>query len=247
MLLKKFSVAALLGGLLVLSGCGGGGGTDDKDPQVYFVNGSADSIALNFTMDDVAADTNVPYLGGSGGWRTYDFKEESTDGYDVAVLATDTLFEFDRFAQVFQRDTQTVVFAIGQRTIAPGEDAKRLRLIPGLINNVRPNGNKARLFVLHGFNRAAGLNTPAIVFKNPGDIPQYQTPPIEYATSAILETDSGTFTFEARRADGEAIYATASQTLEPGGVYLVSVTGIENDPDPNKRPRITFLSLPTRL
>lgn len=246
MLLKKFLVALLLAGSLVIAGCGGGGGSDDDtNPEVYFVNGSSDSIGLDFLMDQVVDTANAAYLGGSGGWKRYEFRGDDVQGYDVAVRASDTGFEFDRIAQVFQRDTSTAILAIGQRTIAPGEDLKRLRTVAFNINRVRPNGNKCRLVFVHAFNRFTGFSTPAIVMKNPGDTPQYQTGIINYGTSSVLETDSGTFTFQARRADGEAIYATATENLVAGSVYLVMVTGVESDSDPNRRPRITFISLPT--
>ena len=245
MQLMKFAVAVLVAGCFALIGCGGGGGVDDTNPELYFFNGSSDSLGLDFTMDEVVDTANAPYLGGSNGWKSYEFRGEDVQGYDVAVRANNTGFEFDRLAEVFQRDTSTMVMAIGQRTIAPGEDLKRLRLISFNVNRIRPNGNKCRLIVVHAFNRFTGFSTPAIVVKNPGDIPQYQTGPIDYGTTSLLETDSGTFTFEARRADGEAVYATATENLVAGSVYLVTVTGVESDADPNRRPRITFVSLPT--
>jgi len=244
MQLSKFCVAVLVAGALALTGCGGSSVTDDLDPEVYFVNGSSDSIALNFTMDEILEAGNVSYLGGSGGWIIKEFKDETQQGYDVAVSAVDTGTEFDRIAQVFQQDTSSLIVAIGQRTFAPGEDIKRLRLINFTVNRQQPNGNRCRLIVLHAFNRFPGFNTPAILFKNPGDNPQYQVGPIDYGTNSTLDIDAGTHTFEARRADGEAVYATATQNLN-AGVYLVMVTGVESDPDPNRRPRISFISLPT--
>ncbi|MBX3112906.1 MAG: DUF4397 domain-containing protein [Fimbriimonadaceae bacterium] len=236
-------VAALL--FMGLSGCGGsGGGFVDADPRVFFLNASTDAGASDFLVDDTAKATGLDFMGKSADWVQLGLQDNtSTGGYDISVAPTGGGLDYDRVAQQLTANSSTVLALVGEKTPADGDSAKILRLVSFTVNRVQPNTGKARLVVFNAFNRSTGQGTPAIILKNPGENPQFQSGAVNPGESATMEVDAGTFTWEAKRSDAEAVYATATSTVASGKLYLVVVAGVEGNADAAKQPKITFVPL----
>ncbi len=234
--------------VVLLAGCGGGGGTSSgSDPTVYFIDASADAGLIDFLLNGVFKETGIDYLDTSTDFSSIPFISDASGAYDLVIQENGTGLDLDAENRVFQRDTDSVVMAIGLRNFAVGEELKRMRSVVMSVDRDAPTGNKARLYVVHAFVREAGQATPQIKFQNAGDTPQFFTGAIDFAGAATLTVDSGTMDWWAKREDatGDVIYAQATVTLDPSSVYVVLVSGIENDADVNKQPKLTFIKLTT--
>ena len=232
----------------LLCGCGGGGGTGSgKDPNVYFVNASADAGDSDFLTNDVVREAALPYTSGSADFITLAFVSDGSGGYEVMARQTSSGDVLDVENRPFFKDTDTVLVGVGLKTVALGEELKRYRFVDIDVDRTAPNGNKARLYIVHGFTRETGQATPQIIFQNAGDNPQFATSGIDFGSFAQLLVDSGTMEWWAKREDSTSavVYASATVTLDPASVYVVLVSGIENDPDPAKQPALTFIKIPT--
>jgi len=235
-------VAALL--FMGLSGCGGGGGGFvDSDPRVFFLNASTDAGAVDFLVDDAKKAPGLDFMGKSADWVQLGTLASTTGGYDIAAAPSAGGLEYDRVAQLLAGNSSTVFALVGERTPSDSDPSKILRLVSFTLNRVQPTTGKSRLVIFNAFNRSAGQGTPSIILKNPGDNPQFQSGAINPGESTTLEIDAGTFTWDAKRSDAEAVYATATATVESGKLYLVVVAGTEGDADATKQPKITFVPL----
>jgi hypothetical protein len=216
----KVGIVAVAAIAMVACGGGGGGGNANK-PRIRYVNASADSTALTYTLDGEVKASGVTYLGLSP-----NFEEEEQASYDVAVHEDGDNPDFDAITASFGNDKEYLMAAVGLENPG-GEPLKRLRLFGLEISLTAPNGNQSRIYVLHAFNRAAGLETPAIDLRNPGDNPQYTVTNIAYGSIGTLDIDASTQTFVARRNASESVYATNTGTFAAGGIYLAIVGGVE--------------------
>lgn len=231
---------------LILTGCGGGGGSSVIDPRLYFVNASPDVGSVQFRLNDEAKLTSAGYLGHSTAFQDVKFQGSDVGGYDVSVnTQSPPNTTLVRTAQVFNPNTDTLVVAHGLQNYV-GEDLKRLRLDTVNVNRQIVNGNRARLIIFHGFERKAGFGTPNILFKSPGENPQVQSSSIAPGSSTTLEVDSGTNDWDIQRDGTTFVYASATLTFQPGGVYLVMVSGLEDAALPTNQVKITAISLPTK-
>lgn len=244
-MIKRVSTLALGLVALTLCGCGGSSGNSvSSKPEVLFLNASADAPNLSFRLDDGNFATNLAYLGTPGALREIDFRSPAVDGWDVSLHLATTGAEIDRAAIVFNQFTENIVVAHGLQNFGT-EPLKRLRFSTFTIDRSRPNGNRAKLIIFHAAERSVGLDTTQITFKTPGDNALFSASPIGAGQSTVLNTDSGNLTFEARNTGTQGNFTTGSQTLAPGGVYLVLIAGLENDPT---RPiSINFFQLPSTL
>lgn len=245
-MLKRFALLVGVTLALCLFGCGGGGsGTSDTDFRIFFLNASPDAGAVDFKMNDEIAENDIPYKGTSSLFLTYEFLEDDTDGYDISIHDGTSDLELVRQAKKFGQDTENIGIAYGIRNFVAGDDLKRFRLALFTVNRTAVNGNRARLVVFHGIERAPGSATPKVIFKNPGSNPQFQTPAIDVGGTAVIEVDSGSQSWEVKRADTDGIFATTTFNLEAGAVYIVVLSGIENDPIVGNQPSINFVKLET--
>lgn len=246
---KIFAIAGLSLGLL-FAGCGGAGGSDPSTfPTLIFVNASADTTALDLWLNETALATDFQYLEANADFVPFEFLSDDEGAYDVVTQDTGTAEVYDSQNLVFPRDTHTIIVALGMQNFGT-EFLKRLQSVFVPIDRTAPNGNKAKLFVVHGFVREAGFSTPQIEFQNPGDNPQFFTPAIDFGSFEEITVDSGMMDWVAIRegsgGTGSAVvYASTTETLDPGSIYLVLVSGIENDGIPARQPKITFIELAT--
>lgn len=226
-------------------GCGGGGGgTDTPKPEIFVVNACTDGGALQMRMDDNPFLSSLNYLTRSTDFFAIDFRGPDIDGWDVSVHDNGTGDELTRIAKVFNNDTDNIVLFHGLRNFGTEFD-KRLRTTTFTVNRKVLNGNRARLIVVHAMERSTGLATPSIRFKNPGDNPLFATNDIAPGGTGIIEVDSGTQTWDVQRSGTQGVFFSNSLTLDPGKVYLVLVSGVENDPVTANQVKFTAISLPT--
>ncbi len=227
---------------LSMVGCGGSGGGVPAvaKPVARYVNASPDSTALDFLLNDKVKATSLPF-GGS----TADFAEiQPPLNFDLIAQEHGQVDQLVDEVFTPANGHSFVLVAVGLEN-PQGEELKRIRFATLDVDRTVPNGNKARLIVLHAFNRPTGFDTPNIDFQTPGDNPQFSLSDISFAASKTIVVDSGTQTFQARRAGSGQIYAEKSLVLDPGKVYLVIVNGIQDEVGA-KAPDITLIPLSTK-
>jgi hypothetical protein len=231
----KTSVVLVAALSMFACGGGGGGGGIESKPRIRYVNASADTSPLTFTLDGNDQATGIAYLGLSA------LQQQEQNTYDLAVREDGSNPDFDAIATVFQNDREYIVAAIGLENFG-AEPLKRVRLFTPEINLTAPNGNRSRIHVLHAFNRSTGLETPAIDMRNPGDNPQYKVENIGYGSIGTLEIDASSQTFVVRRNASESVYVTNTATFDGGGIYLAIVSGVEAEVGA-LAPTLTFVKL----
>ena len=175
------------------------------------------------------------------------FEFKSGDGWDVSLHLSAGGTEIDRQSLVFPQNSDSMVIAHGIENYSVGEELKRLRFTPISVDRLQPNGNKARLIIFHGFERSLGNSTPAVEFRNPSETPLYNTGSINPGASSTLLVDSGIQDWEIRRAGASGVFASKTQNLLSGRVYLVLLSGIEDDPTPANQVTINFIEIPSKL
>ncbi len=255
-MMKRWIQGVVMVGLIAgsLVGCGGGGSTNTlPDPDVRFVNGVPDAIGLDFLLNEEIVGNNIAYLSATPDFEAIEFISAQDDGYDIGIRRTGQLADLDLFSNVFERDTNSLIVAIGLQDPLSEPD-KRARLLLFSVERTAPTGNRSRILFLNGFLRSPGFVTPNVTYQSiiPGDPssvdnPQFQSQNVQYGELRTLTIDSGTRTFIVRRADTDALvqYASAEFTFEPGKIYLAMMTGREANPDVNLQPRIQYIELST--
>lgn len=239
--MRILTVFAATFAALVLVGCGGsGGGSLTPDPTLRYVNLVPDSTGLDFLVNSDTKASNLAYLDSSANFASL----ESRD-YDYSFREHGTTEDLDITANTPSKDKDYVVLAIGQKGYG-SEPLKRARVVVINVDRKMPNGNKARLYVVHAYSRAAGFDTPQIDFRNPGDNPQFSANGIDFAGSQALTVDSGNMTFQVRRNGTEEVYVNDTVlALGAGKVYLAIVAGIEGEVGA-KAPQIKLIELQTK-
>lgn len=228
-------------------GCGGSTNNPGlaPDPFIGFINASANSTALDAMVNDAQVGNNVPYLGVSpvsGGVLTFTSVEPGE--YDLSIQENANpetqAIEVGNLA----RDKSYVLFACGL-VVPPGTELdKRLRPVLFEFDRARPNGDKARLVIVHAYNRAEGFETPAIDFRNPGDNPTVNETNLGFATARQILIDAGPQTFVAR-GTGTEFEVTPQETFTfvGGKIYAAIVSGTEGA---TRAPKITFVEIQTK-
>lgn len=234
---RALGVLLCIGVGLLVVGCGGTGGNGSlPNPVIRFINVSPDSVALDVLVDDDTIASAIAYLGSSP-----DFTSVEPGDRDVVMLENGTTLELTADVHAFAKDKSYLTVALGLENFGT-ENLKRLRSLVFEIDRTVPNGNKARLFVVHAYNRAPGFDTPNIDFQTPGDNPLFKIPNMAFGDDATISIDSGVQTLEARRNGTTAVLATGTFTLEAGKLYAAIVTGIEDAASPQD-PRILLVEI----
>lgn len=228
--------------ILVAFGCGGGGSnvTTVPDPVVRFINASPGSVALDCFVDDTTVATRVPYLGSSADFQTLEAR-----GYDVMITENSDLETQTLDFVSFEKDRSHILFAVGLVTPPNTELDKRLRLANVFFDRTRPNGDKARLILIHGYMRSAGNETPNVDFRSPGDNPLVNISNIEFARDRGFLVDAGPQTFELRRSGTESVITTTSFTFEAGKIYAAVFSGVEGATGA-QAPKVTYIPIQVR-
>jgi len=258
---RVFALAALV----IATGCGGGtitdiGDADKPGPHVLFFNVSPDAGPLDFYLDDVRYAASVAYVTGLTGVQQFidvPFLDDENGTYDIGARpeggGEDT--ELDLTAQALARDANTFVTAFGKVTIDetdPSDNDKIFQILVINLTLTRPNGNKARIIAFNGFMRSQSNINVNMSIQTPGDNPQFKVTDVPFGTFKEALVDSGTFTYQLRRADVDdsVIYAEKVVDLAPGGTYVVFMSGIEkanpNDPPAATDPALSFVEIPSR-
>lgn len=229
-----------LAGLLASAGCGGGGGglsSGDSDPTFIYVNGSPDAGPIDFYVDSKRKASGIPY-----GARSDQPSEMDSGDYDFEIRLAGGIESHDTIGSISEVNKHYLVGAFGK--LAFGDDAmQRLRVQAWQFDRTVPNGDKARLLVANGLVPMPGFEPPPIDFQD-GTLPQFKFNDVPFGDIQSQLVDSGTFTFDARTDNAEAVFVSKSLTLERGKVYIALVTGIEGETAPQE-PRITLIEIPT--
>jgi len=218
---SRFAVLLLLVPL-ALSGCGGGGSNNPilPPPTLRFLNGVPDSTRLDFYIDDTLQAGSLNFLAMSVSSNT------PAGDHDVTVQETGTITQLDAVAQTFNGNTSYFVTAIGLENFGSEFD-KRVRDVFITPNLTVPNGNKSRLIIVQGFNRAVGFATPNVDFKQPGDNVAIDVTNIAFGTSKSIDIDSGTQEFVVQRSGTVQVYIDQTFTFVPGKIYVALIDGME--------------------
>lgn len=223
-----------------VAGCAGGssGSSNAPDPEVRFFNGISDVGFVDFLFNEEVEQTGIAYLGSSP-----DFADTEPVERDVTVRETGMTEAIWTEAFQYERDKDYLMCSLGLKNFGT-EFLKRARLAQFEIDRRLPNANKARVYVIHGFNRAAGSETTDIDFQNPGNNPQVRFAGLQYMNAGNLDIDATTHTFEARRAGTESVYVSTSFTFESGKIYAIFILGLEGEVGV-QAPRIEIIELTT--
>jgi len=231
---------AVLGIAIFASGCGGAGGglsSGDDRPTFLFLSGSPDGGSLDFYIDDRRKAAAIGY-----GTRSASPIEMSADDYDFDVRRAGDNVSFDTLGAPVEVNKHYLVGAFGKAAFG-ADFMQRLRLQVWQFDRTVPNGDKARLLVLNGLVPEAGFEPAPIDFQD-GVLPQFKFDDLAFGGLQSQLVDTGTFTFEARTENGEAVFVGRELTFERGKIYLALVTGIQGQAAPSE-PRITLIELPT--
>lgn len=233
-----------LGALLLIAGCGGGGtNSGGADPTIFAINGVSDSNQVDFLIDDDVFAPGLAYMEHSTNFQTTASGER-----DIRMIETGTTNEFWAEVAPLKKNEHYAVVGVGLINYPPGEDEKRAQIAPINVDRIAPNGGKARVYVVHGYNRESPFDTPNIDFQTPGDNPKFKINDIPFAKvkSFTVDADGVTpETYEARRAGTETILAQTTVTLQGGKIYAAVVGGVENGVG-QLAPRIEFIELPKK-
>lgn len=248
--------------LSLLGGCMGSTNNNSgnlPDPTVRFVNGSPATTGVDFYLNDALYSSRA-YLGSSANFQDLEFIEQVDGGYDAAIRSTGGTLDLDRQAPdppIFNRNTHNLMIAFGLPNPG-GEILKRSQLMIMSIDRAAPVGNKSRLYIFNGMQRATGFENASMTLQtiepgNPSSIdnPQFKRENVQYGDNTDnnpLQIDSGSLTWIARLGDVDAVneFARTTFTFGAGKIYLALITGQEGAANPALQPRVEFIELETK-
>lgn len=242
---KGLIIVAILSAVAVMVGCGGGGGgsvTFFPDPKLHYVNGSPDSTALDFWIDDTTEAAGLPFLG------LAPTVSISPGDHDVTVQEAGTSVQLDAITNTFNSNTDTIIAAIGLENYGQAgpspEFLKRIKQVVFTADLKAPNGAKSNLIILQGFNSAPGIETPNVDFTPPGTNPQNPVTNISYGQNKTTTIDSGIHEFVVVRTGTTppTPYIDSTFTFVAGKTYLALLTG-QLGGTGNLTPQVKYIAL----
>ncbi len=234
------SIIALIAVFFLMPGCGGGGSS--LKPWFYrFTNAVPNVSGLDLYRDKVIVDSNRGYLSSS------DYVEMTEDEpsffFDIFEALTSNVIDSIVVDRV---DEQSIhIIAIGTNAPGPGNPQPVARMVPFIITRSTPSGN-ARVIFVHGFQKAAGQQTPNVDIVRSGQIAPI-IEDLEFGRNAVRSLTPGTYDFTIRQAGllkGE-IFSKTGVVLEAGKIYLFLLKGVEGSLAPFD-PDIQIIEEPTR-
>lgn len=232
--LAVFGFLSMVGTMVA---CGGGSSSVLPDPNNRFINLCPDAN-LDLLVDDTTEYSNIAFLD-----STTLFKSVKSEVKDFGIAENGSTVLIDAISATLPGNTDTLVLAYGLNNFG-SENEKRLRLSFQSVNRVAPNGSKSRVYAMNAFNRLAGNQNFAVIFKNPGTISTVNFPGVAFGGVTMQEIDSGPVTLVAQRENTETEVATVTKTFEPGKIYLMALTGNEGGAGAFA-PTITFIEIPS--
>lgn len=221
--------------------CGGGGGSSggSNNPTVRFFNAVPDSVALDFALNDAVDAASITYNGSNP-----NFLSVPPSNYDISITEHGQTESLWAITDPFVAGTDYTVVALGEENYGT-ETLKRAQLLVVPVNRYPPNGTKAQLYIVNGFEESAGVPTPSIDFTNPGQNPTFSADGIAPANSASLLVNAGSQDFIVRQSGSQGNYVEKTLNLASGSVNLIIVSGI-NGATGAEAPEIQLISLQTR-
>jgi len=260
---KAWLVSGSLALLAVLSGCNGGlfgGGGSQITAFDYRVTNGVPDLGGTSDVDYLAQIDGDPdeqsFLGTFSYLGSSNFFEHTkqNDFIDFIAQEANTTNVLDALSIDIIPDTSVHILFVGLVNAAQSQEAARLTAIR--INRGSPSGSKARIIVVHGFNRDANHVTPSIDLAKPGDdapivgnVPfgNSTLPPDKQDPSKFsAEITAGTYTFEVRIAGNKfaVLFTDGPFTIEAGKIYLMLLSGEEGNA--LWPPKITLIEEPVK-
>jgi hypothetical protein len=229
----------------VLAGCAGGGVGTFRPFFYRMTHAVGDVPSVDLFVDKTISDASVAYGASTSftetttenGFATYDLKVAGTSDY-VDSLSLDK-----------GSDQSVHLFALGMHT--PGSLQPQARLFPITINRVQPAGN-ARIYLIHGYMKAAGSQPPPIDFMRIGQI-QPQATNLDFGNFTTFTLPPNTYTFEVRFAStsppgtGGILFPTTTPVVvQAGKIYVFLIRGVEGGAGP-LAPTLDIFEEPVRI
>jgi hypothetical protein len=244
---------------LALAGCGGStSNRKDPNPALSFMNLVPDTAGLKFVIDDATLASNQAYLQYNTDFPFITYRTAEEGGSEYIISDATTGIEIERDSSEFALDTDNIVLAVGKQN--PGSEVEK-RLQQTVISiNRRIVPGKARLFIINAFVPASGINLKNINFRNvdpanptSNSRPLYGRDNLVFGAFrsdiSVIDIDAGTWTFQARDAEADAVTVIAQKdfTFERDKLYMAVVVGQEDATDPARQPKIEFLPIASKL
>ena len=234
----RLAIGSFLVALLVGCGGGGGGRSTANDPDIRFVNASPDSTSIQTEYDFETFGPALSYLSASPGFAIFEPKDS-----DLSIREAASVEALDTISFVPERTKSYIMLTLGLRDFGD-EFAKRIRPRPFAIDRSLPNGTKARVIFVNCFCEEPGFSNPNVDFQD-GDRAKFKFSDVGFTNISTQLLDVGTYSFQARRAGSELVYASADLTFEAGKIYLALFTGIRNAAG-DRQPKIVTYELPVK-
>lgn len=234
-------LAAAVAAFLTLSGCGGGGGSDE-DRFFHRITNGIPFLAggIDFLVDKKPEATAIPYDGDT------DFVETRIEKINVFFDIKDSATgEFlDAIVWEMQDEQDLHLFAVGIKN-GPVTLQPPAQLASVLVNRSTPQGN-VRIVFVHGYCRKAGTQTPNVDLLRSGQI-QPVISDLAFADSQTFVLPGGTFTLTARYAGLQSGEFLVSEpfNFQAGRIYIVLLEGVEDAATPYE-PKFRIFEEPIR-
>jgi hypothetical protein len=190
-------------------------------------------------LNDTVTAGSIPYGGSSPNFQTI-----SPATYDVSITEHSQTQSLFAVTDPLTNNTDYAIVALGEENYG-SEFLKRAQVLIVPVNRTAPNGSKAQLYIVNGFEEASGFPTPSIDFTNPGQNPTFSSTGIAPAASASLLVNSGSQDFLVRQTGSQGNIVESVLNLNSGGVYLIIVSGIDGATG-TEAPEIQLIQLQNR-
>lgn len=237
---KGILLTAAAVSIFAILGCGGAG---RRDTRFFYrlTNAVTDVSGVDFRVDKNVTNSNVQF----GDSTTFVEVNDTEPLIFFDILEAGTNNDIDSI--VVEKQSLQSVHLFGLGVFNPGSLQPQARLVPVIVNRDQPQGNNARIVLVHGYVRAAGTQTPNIDFVRSGRI----SPVVEdlaFGASSTFNLAAGTYDFEVRIADlmTGVLFTRTGVTIQAGKIYVFLLQGLEGAGG-NLTPAINIFEEPVRI